>query len=263
MQNIQFTVRKSLRHYVNCIMVGESKDPAGKLNMPLYADGYPGIMFQNSTNGLILLPRNKKLSELFLYGQTLDPITITADGTYRFVVMQLYPFASKYLLNVDPKILNDDCYDLLQLHHLKPDQYLQQLNSTEDFSNQIEIMSDLIELLIDVHQVPTNDTVQKAIQLIMEAEGQVMMKDVQDQVYVTERTLERNFMQEVGLTPKQFAKIIQFQSTLDKLGAGNHEKFNDIGLDSGFADQSHFIRTFKKYTGLNPGQYVKQMTSLA
>jgi AraC-like DNA-binding protein len=31
----------------------------------------------------------------------------------------------------------------------------------------------------------------------------------------------------------------------------------EIGYDSGFADQSHFIRTFKKYTGLTPSAYLK------
>jgi YesN/AraC family two-component response regulator len=31
----------------------------------------------------------------------------------------------------------------------------------------------------------------------------------------------------------------------------------DIGLDSGYADQSHFIRTFKKYTGKTPSNFLK------
>ena len=87
-------------------------------NIPLYADGYPGIMFQQSANGFYLLPENKKLSELFLYGQTLKPVSLDVKGPYQFVVFQLFPFASKYLLDIEPKKLNDKCYDLLKLNHI-------------------------------------------------------------------------------------------------------------------------------------------------
>ncbi|MBK6285395.1 MAG: helix-turn-helix transcriptional regulator [Draconibacterium sp.] len=35
-----------------------------------------------------------------------------------------------------------------------------------------------------------------------------------------------------------------------------------IAHDNGFYDQSHFIRCFKTFTGLTPGEYRKQMSEL-
>ncbi|MDG1692959.1 MAG: helix-turn-helix domain-containing protein, partial [Methylophilaceae bacterium] len=64
-----------------------------------------------------------------------------------------------------------------------------------------------------------------------------------------------NFRAYVGLSPKQFSKIIQFQSSLNKLTEAKFQKLTDIGFDSGFTDQSHFIRTFKSYTGQTPSFY--------
>ena len=84
-------------------MVGECTDSTKHTNMPLYADGYPGIMFQQSENGCYLLPKQKKLSELFLYEQTLQPAAVDIKGKHQYIVLQLYPFASNYLLNIDPK----------------------------------------------------------------------------------------------------------------------------------------------------------------
>ncbi len=66
-------------------------------------------------------------------------------------------------------------------------------------------------------------------------------------------------MAQVGLTPKQFAKIIQFQTSLHYLNNSTYDKLVEVGLDSGFSDQSHFIRTFKKYTEQTPSYYLKQM----
>ena len=66
MKEVAFIMRKDPQPYINCIMVKESNDPAGPTNIPLYADGYPGIMFQQAEIGFYLMPSNKKLSELLL-----------------------------------------------------------------------------------------------------------------------------------------------------------------------------------------------------
>ena len=113
MIKVDFIIPQSLEPYVNCIMVDESDSPDAKTRIPLFADGYPGIMFLDSENNGYFEPKHKKLSDLFLYGQTVDPAALEFEGTFRFTVFQLYPFASRYLLGVDPKVLNDDCFDLM------------------------------------------------------------------------------------------------------------------------------------------------------
>ncbi len=258
MKTIQYNLPKNLRIFVNCIMTDYSDSPNGELSLPLYADGYPGLMFQQSENGFYMLPKGKKLSELFLYGQTLEPITLTAKGSYRFVVFQLYPFASKYLLNIDPRKLNDDCYDLLNLKNVNIDAYHQRLNQAPDFSNLLNVMTEILKQLLNNHQHPVDDGIQNAIHHIIQSDGKVRISKVLDQVFLTERTLERKFMNQIGLTPKQFAKIIQFQSSLERLDSSNYTKLTEVGLESGFSDQSHFIRVFKSYTGLSPSEYVKK-----
>ncbi len=37
----------------------------------------------------------------------------------------------------------------------------------------------------------------------------------------------------------------------------DYASLTDIGFDSGFSDQSHFIRSFKKYTGKTPKRVFK------
>ena len=97
------------------------------------------------------------------------------------------------------------------------------------------------------------------ISLILLSRGQIKIKELLDQLSLTERTLERSFKAYVGLSPKQFSKIIQFQSSLNQLTDAKFEKLTEVGLDSGFSDQSHFIRTFKSYTGQTPSSYLKNL----
>lgn len=240
-------------------MFGENSSTDSHTNIPLYADGYPGIMSQQSKNGFYLLPKGKALSELFLYGQTIDPISLDVEGPHNYVVVQLYPFASKYLLNIDPKVLNDECYDLLQIEYVNIADFQEQLIRTKDLEKKVEIISNLMRALIKSHNLSENDSVQKAISLIIKSEGQIKIKVLLDKLALTERTLERNFKAYVGLSPKQFSKIIQFQTSLNQLTEAKFEKLTDVGLDSGFTDQSHFIRTFKSYTGQTPSFYFKNL----
>jgi AraC-like DNA-binding protein len=258
MEEVQFLVEKDLEPFINCVMVGENKDLDAHTNIPLYADGYPGVMFQQSENGFYLLPKKKKLSEFFLYGQTLKPVSLDVKGPYRFVVFQLYPFASKFLLGVDPKELNDACFDLLQLKHDDMTALRNRLANCHNLEEQVKIISRFMLELIELNQVSPNDRVQYAIDLIIKNGGQITIKKILEHVHLTERTFERNFIAQVGLTPKQFAKIVQFQSSLHQLSKAKFNKLIDVGNDSGFSDQSHFIRTFKKYTGKTPSFYLAQ-----
>ena len=61
MQEAEFMPPKNLRPYINTIMVMETDVLNSHTNIPLYADGYPGIMYCTSENGCYLLPKNKKL----------------------------------------------------------------------------------------------------------------------------------------------------------------------------------------------------------
>lgn len=261
MKKVHFITPEALRPYVNSIMVMESDDVKGKTNIPLYADGYPGIMFQQSKNGFYFLPKEKKLSELFLYGQTVDPAALEVEGAFDFIVFQLYPFASKYLLNVNPRTLNDDCFDLLKLEHVDVEYFAEQLRATIVFEERVEIVTQLMVQLISHNQVRPDDRIQKAISIILDNKGQSSIAEVRDQVFITERTFERQFTTQVGLSPKQFAKIIQFKSSLQLLNEENYDQLLDIGFDSGFADQSHFIRSFKKYTGKTPSEFIGQASA--
>ena len=63
MVETEFHIDEDLAPYVNCIMSGKNSSVDSHTNIPLYADGYPGIMFQESERGFYILPKKKKLSE--------------------------------------------------------------------------------------------------------------------------------------------------------------------------------------------------------
>ena len=66
-------------------------------------------------------------------------------------------------------------------------------------------------------------------------------------------TLIRTFRQDTGLTPGSFLNISRVEYAKARLRAG--DGIADVGYQSGFADQSHFHKTFVSYTAATPRQY--------
>ncbi len=69
---------KSISLFVKNILVFEEPGKKHRTVLPFFADGYPGIIFQETEHGLFVSPHNKEMPLFFLYGQTLAPLNCTS-----------------------------------------------------------------------------------------------------------------------------------------------------------------------------------------
>jgi AraC-like DNA-binding protein len=245
----------SIALFVKSILIFEQLNKQQQTVLPFYADGYPGIMFQATDNGLYVVPQNKKMPALFLYGQTIHPIQLQIKGAYKLIIFQLYPFVINSFFGLNPPILNDDCFDLIKLKDGNVKKIVNQLNKTNDLKNWNNIITAFLYALFMAKKEQLDFTIQQAIKLIVQYKGQQTIKQLRKTLNITERTFERRFIAQVGITPKQFSKIIQFQLSLTAITDKDYNKLTDIVYKNGFADQSHFIRVFKAFTGKTPKKF--------
>ena len=235
-----------------------NSESSSQHNLPFYADGYPGIMYSETEHGVRLLPANKILPNFFLYGQTIEPIELQIKGAYKLIVFQLYPFATRLLLGIDPKKINDECYDLAQVKNIDTAKTVSLIMS-ENTGKQAKIISNYILELVKNSSINPDNSIKLAVSTIINTKGTLPIKDLRDQLFITERTFERRFTKEIGVTPKQFAKIIQFNFSLNQIKESDYTALINVAYENGFADQSHFIRTFKKYTGATPKEILPKI----
>jgi AraC-like DNA-binding protein len=242
--------------FVKSILIYES-DADEKAVLPFYADGYPGMMYFESEMGLTVHPHDKQMPSFFIYGQTLEPLQLVFESSFRMIVFQFYPFILRSFFGIDPKSINDNCYNLLELYDTVISETIAQLESSAtDAERAAAITGYLLSVFAEKQQRPDKD-IGQALVMISENKGQVAIADVCDSIGVNQRTFERRFAAETGILPKQFAKIIQFQSSLGQLSGNDYDKLTDIVYENGFSDQSHFIKVFKAYTGMTPKAFSK------
>lgn len=227
--------------------------------LPFYADGLPGVVFQQSSASMYLNDKNRKLSSLFLYGQTITPITLLPCGSFRMIVFQLYPSAITRLYGIRSNEVTDDCVDLRLLPSAKLLSDYQELTDTHDIIKQIDIINKYLVAVSNVIKANPDNIVHYALEHIISSNGITSLTELRKRLHITERTFERRFEQYVGVSPRQFSRICQFKSALFQLDKKNFNKLSDVAYRNGFADQSHFIRSFKQFTGLSPKQYVNKL----
>lgn len=240
----------SISLFVKNIMVFEEVETMQKTVLPFFADGYPGLMFQETENGLWVSPHNKKMPDLFLYGQTVKPIELVIEGAYNLIIFQLYPFVLNSFFNITAQDVTDNCYDLKQSGNMG--KVVQQLETAKNPEQRIAVLSELLFNIFQAKKETLDFQIREAIQMIIDNKGQEPIVKICQQLNFTERTFERRFIREVGISAKQFSSIIQFQFSMEQLTRKEFQKLTDIVYENGYADQSHFIKVFKAYTGKTP-----------
>lgn len=98
---------------------------------------------------------------------------------------------------------------------------------------------------------PTSQQVQQA--LLSDPVFPPSLDELAQRFSLRKETLIRTFKQDTGLTPGSFLNVSRVEYAKARLRAG--DDIADVAYQSGFADQSHFHKTFVNYTAATPRQY--------
>ncbi|HVU54234.1 MAG TPA: helix-turn-helix domain-containing protein [Puia sp.] len=308
------TIPERLRAFVRHVWALEpARDPSGDPRDPsapsmgslfsIYADGCPGIIFQQSENGLLLnqnvrktslrgniarfpetdlrrssepslfldgdpavisdpsdnepLARSKELSSLFLYGQTVAPIDMHSAGRLGMIVISFHPYAMHSLFRLSAKELTDDCLDISLLSAVQGRLLREQLWNMGTSLERVSALFDYLEQMVERNKAVADPGMAHATSSLLQSNGKMPLPALRRTLNLSPRTFERRFEQYIGVSPKLFSRISQFQAALKHLQSGKFDKLSDIAYTYGYSDQSHFIRNFSQFTGLSPLRWQK------
>ncbi|MDH3591208.1 MAG: helix-turn-helix domain-containing protein [Planctomycetota bacterium] len=110
---------------------------------------------------------------------------------------------------------------------------------------------------------PARGDAEAAVAAIGATHGLATIDTITARTGIHPRRLERLFRDEVGLTPKQLARIARFQRVFRMVESTERLDWAGAALACGYADQSHLIREFRRLAGLTPDRYFKTEHPLA
>src|SRR5262249_35778190 len=101
--------------------------------------------------------------------------------------------------------------------------------------------------------------VSAAVSWIEESQAIARIGELARRVGLSQSALERRFRRVVGASPKKFASIVRLRHVLylRSKGAG----LTSIAHAAGYYDQSHFIKDFRRFSGLAPESFFRRASA--
>ncbi len=87
----------------------------------------------------------------------------------------------------------------------------------------------------------------------------IPIEKLADTVCLGKKQYERIFRENVGMNPKEYARVVRFQKAMRLMQCGIRN-YAGIAAECGYSDQSHFIRDFKALSGHTPKELLKHCT---
>jgi AraC-like DNA-binding protein len=237
-----------LSEYVQDILVIENSHVTVPFCLPLFANGTPTLLFHTAQGQF-----KKNSGYLTLFGQTILPDKLQIKDNFTLIAYFLKPYSLISLFGISAQELTDKPVDFNLLS--KRTDLQEQLLNSNTVSEMILVLDDYIFSLIPKNN-KDNPLIKYATEKIYKNPTKQILSEIQKDICVTERTLQRMFENNIGVSPNQFRKIHQFNRAFRQLNNRQFQNLSDIAYDNDYADQSHYIRAFKEFTNITPKEYL-------
>lgn len=105
------------------------------------------------------------------------------------------------------------------------------------------------------------DIIRDAVRRIEAAHGVIRVNEIFSDAGGSLPTLNRQFRTIVGLPPKYFARVVQFNHVAGLISAGDTVSIAELAAEAGYYDQAHFTRVVSEFVLKTPGAFLKSDVS--
>lgn len=209
-----------------------------------------------------ILPNDNPVNNYscFLSGLHTRPLKMTFDKFHTFGI-QMKPVAVKALFGIPLCEIRDYFVDgdiIMTTVRMMEDK----LHSTKSFEEKAHWFENfLLSKMNETAEMHTAIQLDKAMKKYFNQKQSGSFKSIEDLLGYSRTQTFRLFNDWFGISAHSYQKLLQFIKTVESLH-NPQAKLNDAGLENGFYDQSHFIRSFHEFADMTPGEYRKQMTGL-
>lgn len=260
-----YTPHSALAKYIKCYWSLECYDvPDIAAKDRIFPDGCFELVFHigdlfrkyNAGDSFEIQPRS------FIHGQITAFMDIEATGKVEMFSVRFYPDGLKPFSAISLHEITGENIRIRDFWGQEGDVLEDQILHAATHEQRVVLWEQF--LFAKLRQQPEPDRrITHCVHTIMQTEGNITVEQLATELNIGKRQLERQFIANVGVSPKLLSRIIRFQHTLQLIEQKRFNSLTMVAYAGGFYDQAHFIKDFKAFTGLNPKQYFSEELMLA
>jgi AraC-like DNA-binding protein len=247
----EFTPPDALRRHVRCLWHLTLEAGSGHIQT-VYPDGCcelivhrrsPLYAFSESAGW-------RQQGRCLFAGQQRAAIRLTAHADADCIGVRLQPAASAVLLQTSLAAFRDRIVDLAEVEPEFAGDFFAAATG-HDIETIVAAIWELLERRLSV--LPIDARIESAIRRLEACEGLGPIAPLIAASGMSERSFQSAFKRQVGLSGKEFARVLRLQATIRMLDDGGRS-MAELAIDVGFADQAHATREVRRVTGTTPAR---------
>ncbi|MDE5949112.1 MAG: helix-turn-helix transcriptional regulator [Prevotella sp.] len=236
--------RKELRPYVRYYWMLESEEPFCILTFPI---GCPQIIFHRKSP--LYIPELKSFQKTFtISGQVNFPAHIRSDGNLDMIVAVFYPHTVGMFIGTPPSAFYNQEISGYDIANRQLNDIAARIFDSLSGGESVDILERW--LLTRINPTLNIRRIDCSIGELMRTPS-VSVNVLSDNACLSRKQYERVFRDQVGMNPKEYARVVRFQKAMWMQQCGSRD-YAYIAHHCGYSDQSHLIRDFKAMSGHTP-----------
>ena len=253
---------KELKPYLKNVWVVDGLESINESTHKMIPYGCMDMVFIEQGNVHYLLENENeiKLDNSFFSGQITEPYFLKYSKRIKIIGFGFHPHTAHYITRLSSKQFANQIISIDDIFSRNSDLknlIEEQLNATHTFKEKIIYLQKLIYNTIVQSELKNEKIpyVLYCIKSILSDKGVFDLQKTSNRLGISKRYIQKLFNEYIGIAPTEYAKVIKFLNSVKYLNETD-ESMLSICYKLGYYDQSHFIKDFKKFSGVSPKKYM-------
>ncbi|RIA09329.1 AraC family transcriptional regulator [Flavobacteriaceae bacterium MAR_2010_72] len=196
-----------------------------------------------------------KTPDYMVLGLYTKPYEVQFKSLVKVFAIRFKPEGLYNVFGLPAGLIKDSFEDMELILGYKFRDFCHRIKETKCVRNMVEYTEHYLLHCLNGHNIDPN-YVNLAADLIRKTKG-IRIEDLPDKVFISQRQLEREFKEKLGISPKHYLRITRINEVMRLLNNSHEIDLTSVAYYCGYFDQSHFINDFKSITGKNPSIFIK------
>jgi AraC-like DNA-binding protein len=183
------------------------------------------------------------------------PVTIVYGPSQRGIQLDVTPLGARALFGLPAGALASTVLGLDELVGRPAGGCIERLREAPSWGARFAIVDELLQSLLragpDIATGLAPEVIE-AWRMLVASGGGVEITSVAHEVGWSRRHLAQRFHHELGLSPKQAARVLRFDRARRRIGRPGPCHLAEVALSCGYFDQAHLTREFRELAGMTP-----------
>lgn len=191
-----------------------------------------------------------------LCGQTLSFSDLHPTGYVNMMTVVFHPFGAKAFFDLPFHTLSGLSVPLEDLNRKAFADLEDKILSTPDDALCIQLIETFLLNRLRLCKEYNYKRMAEAVGMINKLEKDLSVPFLAESICLSKKQFQRIFNEYIGLSPKEFMRIVRFHKALFTLQNDPSMNFTRLACECDYYDQSHLIREFKQFSGYTPREYI-------